>query len=33
VLEKGYLHGEVLIRPSRVKVAKLVESDQGETES
>ena len=28
VLEKGYLHGEVLIRPSRVKVAKVVESDE-----
>lgn len=31
VLEKGYLHGEVLIRPSRVKVAKVVESDESES--
>lgn len=28
VLEKGYLHGEVLIRPSRVKVAKRVEPQE-----
>jgi len=31
VHEKGYLHGEVLVRPSRVKVAKRVEGDGGET--
>ena len=31
VHEKGYLHGEVLIRPSRVKVAKRVEGAGGET--
>ena len=28
VHEKGYLHGEVLIRPSRVKVAKRVDGDE-----
>ncbi len=33
VHEKGYLHGEVLVRPSRVKVAKRVEGDGGETGS
>ena len=28
VFEKGYLHGDILIRPSRVKVAKRVEPGQ-----
>lgn len=31
VHEKGYLHGEVLVRPSRVKVAKRVDADEGNT--
>ena len=31
--EKGYLHGDVLVRPSRVKVAKRVEGDGDEAGS
>jgi len=33
VHEKGYLHGDVLVRPSRVKVAKRVEGDGDEAGS
>ena len=31
VFEKGYLHGDILIRPSRVKVAKRVDGGREET--